>query len=58
MSLIDDRLAKAYSVMVLADKYILQESDRSSADQKIVPERLRGQVEILVSERTIEVLGN
>lgn len=47
MTIIEQKLIDAYTVLVLAEKKTIND----------VPERLRQAVEIKVAERTIEVLG-
>jgi len=47
MTIIEQKLIAAYAVLVLAEKKTLEQ----------VPEKLRGEVEIKVAEKTIEVLG-
>lgn len=47
MTIIEQKLIDAYTVLVLAERKILEE----------VPEKLRNEVEIKVAERTIEILG-
>lgn len=47
MTIIEQKLIDAYTVLVLAEKKTIND----------VPERLRQEVEIKVAERTIEVLG-
>lgn len=58
MSIIDEKLIRAYVVLVLANKYILREEDRVNESQLLVPERYVDEVEIRVAERTVEVLSN
>lgn len=55
---IDEKLINAYIVLVLAEKYILNENDRMNGNQKLVPEKYKNEVEIKVAERTVEVLEN
>ena len=57
MNIIEKKLIDAYVVLVLADRYILREDDRVSANKLIVPEKFVNEVEIRVAERTIEVLS-
>lgn len=56
MNIIDEKLIGAYTIMVLAERYILEESDRKYDSQKLVPSKYKDEVGIKVSERTIEVL--
>ena len=57
MTLIEQKLVDAYTVLVMANRYILREEDRINATQKLVPERFVVDVEIRVAERTIDVLS-
>lgn len=56
MSIIDKKLIHAYAVMVLAERYILEETDREHDNQKLVSARYKDEVGIKVAERTIEVV--
>ena len=53
MGIIDDKLTDAYAVLVIAERYILNEADRKNDTQKVVPDRFTDTVEIKVAERTI-----
>ena len=57
MNLIDRKLINPYTVLVLAEKYIIEENERTKENQKLVPQKYREEVEILVAERTIKILG-
>lgn len=57
MTLIEQKLIEAYAVLVMANRYILRETDRTNEAQKLVPEKFVADVEIKVAERTIEVLN-
>lgn len=56
MNIIDLKLINAYTILVLADKYILREEDRINTTQLLVPNKYVDEVEIKVAERTVEVL--
>lgn len=58
MNIIDLKLIDAYTVLVLAEKYIVNEMDRVSESQKLVPNKYSDEVEIKVAEKTIEILEN
>lgn len=58
MTLIEQKLIDAYTVLVMANRYILKEEDRINENQKLVPSKYTSEVEIKVAERTIEVLEN
>lgn len=53
MGIIEDKLTDAYAVLVIAERYILNEADRKNDTQKVVPDRFTDTVEIKVAERTI-----
>lgn len=57
MTIIEQKLVDAYTVLVLAEKYILREEERQNEHQQLVPEKYVNEVEIKVAERTVEVLG-
>lgn len=57
MNIIDKKLMDAYTILVLADKYIFREEDRVNTTQLLVPQKYKEEVEIKVAERTIEVLS-
>lgn len=56
MTIIDLKLIDAYTVLVLADKYILKEEERVNEGQKLVPEKYINQVEVKVAERIVDTL--
>lgn len=56
MTLIEQKLIDAYAILVMANKYILRETDRTNEAQKLVPEKFVADVEIKVAERTITIL--
>lgn len=58
MSIIDLKLIDAYTVLVLAEQYIINEEDRKNSNQLLVPIKYKREVEIKVAEKTIEVLNN
>lgn len=53
MGIIEDKLTDAYAVLVIAERYILNEADRKNDTQKVVPDRFTDTVEIKVAERII-----
>jgi hypothetical protein len=57
VTIIEQKLIDAYTILTLAEKYITKEEDRQNENQKLVPEKFIQAVEIKVAERTIEVLG-
>lgn len=58
MNVIDLKLIEAYTVLVLASLYIVNETDRTRESQKVVPTKYKNEVEIKVAEKTIEILEN
>lgn len=56
MNKIEQKLIEAYTVLVLAEIYILYEKDRINGKQMLVPDKFTSDVEIKVAEKTIEVL--
>lgn len=56
MNVIDLKLIDAYTVLVLAEKYVLSEENRINENQLLVPNKYKDEVEIKVAEKTIEVL--
>lgn len=56
MTMIEQKLINAYTVLVMANKYIIKEEDRISSNQLLVPLKFQSEVEIKVAERTIKVL--
>lgn len=68
MTIVQQKLIDSYTVLVLAEKYITDEADRTNETQKLVPDTpitladgspstIRQEVEIKVAEKTIEVLA-
>lgn len=57
MTIIDLKLIDAYTVLVLAERYIIDEANRINENQLLVPDKYRDDVEIEVAERTIDVLS-
>ena len=57
MTAIDLKLIDAYTILVLSEKYIINEIDRVNEFQLLVPDKYKAEVEIKVAERTIEVLS-
>ena len=58
MTLIEQKLVEAYAVLVMANRYILKEEDRTNESQKLVPDKFVDEVEIRVAEKTVEILTN
>ena len=56
MNIIDSKLIDAYTVLVLVDRYIINETYRTNEEQKLVPEQYRDDVEVQVAERIIQGL--
>lgn len=56
MTIVEVKLTDAYAVLIMANKYILREDDRTNITQKLVPEKVITEIEIKVAERTIEKL--
>ena len=68
MTIVQEKLINAYTTLVLAEKYITDEVDRTNETQKLVPatvvtladgteSTIRNEVAIRVAEKTVEVLG-
>lgn len=56
MTIIDLKLIDAYTVLVLAERYITDETKRINELQLLVPTKYKTEVEIKVAEKTIAVL--
>lgn len=57
MSIIDLKLIDAYTILVLAEKYITDERNRVNELQLLVPAKYTDEVNLKVAERTIEALS-
>lgn len=58
MTLIEQKLIDSYTILVLANKYIIKEEDRVKPSQLLVPLKFQQDIEIKVAEKIIEILSN